>query len=155
MEVEKVDDSLWHSHILIYSREDYKWPCILIISIYTHIYFIYPHILLYTIYIYIISVQSYHPLTRMDITLQILYIIFCISSSVYINCYSLRPEYDWAIESVSLSLHFVRTVCQTNMQYETALRRTLNGRNVNILLFLCRAWYTKANKDQLFPSMFE
>ena len=75
VEAEKVDDSLWHSHILIYPRKDYKQPCILIISIYTHIYFIYPHILLYTIYIYIISVQSYHPLTRMDITLQILYII--------------------------------------------------------------------------------
>ena len=38
VEAEKLDDSLWHSHLLVYSHEDYKWSCVLTISVYTCVY---------------------------------------------------------------------------------------------------------------------
>ncbi|KAG6899837.1 hypothetical protein C0993_006355 [Termitomyces sp. T159_Od127] len=59
--------------------------------------------------------------------------------SVYLNmghCYYARDEFDRAIES-----------------YETALTRYNDGHNVSILLCLCRSWYAKAAKDQLFSAM--
>ncbi|KAI0694996.1 RNA polymerase II-associated protein [Cerioporus squamosus] len=59
--------------------------------------------------------------------------------SVYANmghCYYARDEYDRAIES-----------------YETASRRFYGGRDVAVLLCLCRAWYAKANKDQSFSAI--
>ncbi|TFK85810.1 RNA polymerase II-associated protein [Polyporus arcularius HHB13444] len=59
--------------------------------------------------------------------------------SVYTNmghCYYARDEYDRAIES-----------------YETASRRFYGGRDVAVLLCLCRAWYAKANKDQSFSAI--
>ncbi|RPD78632.1 RNA polymerase II-associated protein [Lentinus tigrinus ALCF2SS1-7] len=59
--------------------------------------------------------------------------------SVYANmghCYYARDEFDRAIES-----------------YETASRRFYGGRDVPVLLCLCRAWYAKANKDQSFSAM--
>ncbi|KAG6897532.1 hypothetical protein C0992_000517 [Termitomyces sp. T32_za158] len=59
--------------------------------------------------------------------------------SVYLNmghCYYARDEFDRAIES-----------------YETALTRYNDSHNVSILLCLCRSWYAKAAKDQLFSAM--
>ncbi|KAI0743982.1 RNA polymerase II-associated protein [Daedaleopsis nitida] len=59
--------------------------------------------------------------------------------SVYANmghCYYSRDEYDRAIES-----------------YETASKRFYGGQNVPVLLCLCRAWYSKASKDQSFSAI--
>ncbi|OCH88638.1 RNA polymerase II-associated protein [Obba rivulosa] len=59
--------------------------------------------------------------------------------SVYANmghCYYGRDEFDRAIES-----------------YETASRRFYNNQDVPVLLYLCRSWYAKANKDQSFSAM--
>lgn len=39
------------------------------------------------------------------------------------------------------------------LQYETALARYSDGRNMTILLCLCRSWYAKATKDQSFAAM--
>lgn len=39
------------------------------------------------------------------------------------------------------------------LQYETASRRFYGGRDVPVLLCLCRAWYAKANKDLSFSAM--
>ncbi|EMD33781.1 hypothetical protein CERSUDRAFT_117863 [Gelatoporia subvermispora B] len=59
--------------------------------------------------------------------------------SVYANmghCYYARDEFDRAIES-----------------YETASKRFYNNQDVPVLLYLCRSWYAKANKDQSFSAM--
>lgn len=59
--------------------------------------------------------------------------------SVYVNmghCYYGRDEYDRAIEC-----------------YETASRRYYDGHDPSVLLYLCRSWYAKANKDQAFAAM--
>ncbi|KAK0187153.1 hypothetical protein F5146DRAFT_765441 [Armillaria mellea] len=59
--------------------------------------------------------------------------------SVYFNmghCYYSRDEYDRAIES-----------------YETASTRFYHGKNVSVLLCLCRSWYAKATKDQSYKAM--
>lgn len=40
-----------------------------------------------------------------------------------------------------------------SLQYETASRRFYGGRDVSVLLCLCRAWNAKGNKDQSFSSM--
>ncbi|KAH7100332.1 hypothetical protein BKA62DRAFT_706704 [Auriculariales sp. MPI-PUGE-AT-0066] len=59
--------------------------------------------------------------------------------SVYTNmghCYYVRDEYERAIEA-----------------YETANKRFYEGRNVNVLLYIARTWYAKANKDQSYSAM--
>ncbi|CCL99651.1 uncharacterized protein FIBRA_01671 [Fibroporia radiculosa] len=59
--------------------------------------------------------------------------------SVYVNmghCYYACDEFDRAIES-----------------FETASKRYYGGHNVPTLLYLCRSWYSKANKDQSFSAM--
>ncbi|TFK25227.1 RNA polymerase II-associated protein [Coprinopsis marcescibilis] len=59
--------------------------------------------------------------------------------SVYVNmghCYYARDEFDRAIES-----------------YETASIRFYNGKNVPVLVCLCRSWYSKAIKDQSLAAM--
>ncbi|KIO17833.1 hypothetical protein M407DRAFT_84591 [Tulasnella calospora MUT 4182] len=59
--------------------------------------------------------------------------------SVYINmghCYFVRDDFERAIES-----------------YETASHRFYHGTNSATLLYLCRSWYAKANKDKSFSSM--
>jgi RNA polymerase-associated protein CTR9 len=38
-------------------------------------------------------------------------------------------------------------------QYEAASRRYYEGRNVPVLLCLCRSWYAKATKDQSFTAI--
>ncbi|EJD02630.1 TPR-like protein [Fomitiporia mediterranea MF3/22] len=61
-------------------------------------------------------------------------------SSVYVNmghCYFVRDEFDRAIES-----------------YETAAKRaSASGPDVTIIHCLCRAWYSKALKDQSFVAL--
>ncbi|THH14902.1 hypothetical protein EW146_g5490 [Bondarzewia mesenterica] len=62
-----------------------------------------------------------------------------IDGSVYVNmghCYYSRDEYDRAIEC-----------------YETASRRYYDNHDSSVLLYLCRSWYAKANKDQSFAAM--
>ncbi|KAG8900293.1 hypothetical protein FRB99_006134 [Tulasnella sp. 403] len=59
--------------------------------------------------------------------------------SVYVNmghCYFVRDEYERAIES-----------------YETASNKYYHGTNVSTLLYLCRSWYAKGNKDKSFSAM--
>ncbi|KAJ7213002.1 RNA polymerase II-associated protein [Mycena pura] len=59
--------------------------------------------------------------------------------SVYFNmghCYYACDDFDRAIES-----------------YETASTRFYAGHNVSVLLCLCRSWYAKAAKEQLFAAM--
>ncbi|VDB88728.1 unnamed protein product [Peniophora sp. CBMAI 1063] len=59
--------------------------------------------------------------------------------SVYVNmghCYYGRDQMDRAVES-----------------YETASKRYYDGKNVGVLMCLCRSWYSKATKDQSFASM--
>ncbi|MBW0467504.1 hypothetical protein O181_007219 [Austropuccinia psidii MF-1] len=59
--------------------------------------------------------------------------------SVYVNlghCHYLRDEFDRAIEN-----------------YLTASKRYFEGKNVQVLLYLARAWYQKASKDRNFSSI--
>ncbi|KAG0144668.1 hypothetical protein CROQUDRAFT_47010 [Cronartium quercuum f. sp. fusiforme G11] len=59
--------------------------------------------------------------------------------SVYVNlghCYYLRDEFDRSIEN-----------------YNTASKRFYHNKNIQVLLYLARAWFQKASKDQSFTSL--
>lgn len=59
--------------------------------------------------------------------------------SVYVNlghCYYLRDEFERSIEN-----------------YNTASKRFYQGKNIPVLLYLARAWFQKASKDQSFASL--
>lgn len=80
-------------------------------------------------------------------------------SSVYINmghCYFVRDEFDRAIESVSKRyLYHHKLSSHKSTQYETAEKRCASGPgpDVTVLHCLCRAWYSKAIKDQSFVAL--
>ncbi|KAL8290248.1 hypothetical protein RQP46_003187 [Phenoliferia psychrophenolica] len=62
-----------------------------------------------------------------------------LDGSVYVNighCHFMRDEWERAIES-----------------YETASKRFFKGKNVNVILYLARSWYHKANKDQNYSDL--
>jgi RNA polymerase-associated protein CTR9 len=77
--------------------------------------------------------------------------------SVYVNmghCYYARDEFDRAIESVCDTAFFgIPKADDVWTQYEAASRRYYEGRNVPVLLCLCRSWYAKATKDQSFAAI--
>lgn len=42
---------------------------------------------------------------------------------------------------------------ERKLQYETAAKRYEGGPNVTIVLYLCRSWYAKANRDQSYSEL--
>lgn len=76
--------------------------------------------------------------------------------SVYVNmghCYFTRDEYERAIESVRISFISRYKPLTRHVQYETASNRFYLGTNAATLLYLCRSWYAKGNKDKSFGAM--